>query len=175
MTNQNVQTNRHGPQNSYDLCLFCFVGFLFLLVSGKGCGLWALPGLFSYLFCDWHYLYQKPLVFSVSVLCIQIFNVKLILRPKHGLTQATYIVLWFTTSATEYLSMYVLVKFLFWIAVRPILAFCLMIFRLWFRCFECVLLSLLCLGLNVLGNCIDSWSLPSFLFYNKLEYWKLFY
>ena len=23
----------------FDLCLFCFVGFLFLLVSGKGCGL----------------------------------------------------------------------------------------------------------------------------------------
>ena len=24
----------------FDLCLFGFVGFLFLLVSGKGCGLW---------------------------------------------------------------------------------------------------------------------------------------
>ena len=23
----------------FDLCLFCFVGFLYLLVSGKGCGL----------------------------------------------------------------------------------------------------------------------------------------
>ena len=34
------------------LCLFGFVGFLFLLVSGKGCGMRyviaALPGLFSY-------------------------------------------------------------------------------------------------------------------------------
>ena len=29
----------------FDLCLFGFVGFLFLLGSGKGCGLWL-----------WHYL-----------------------------------------------------------------------------------------------------------------------
>ena len=56
----------------FNLCLFWFVGFLFLLGSGKGCCLWlwhsldfsltfldglllvfvALPGLFSYLFCD---------------------------------------------------------------------------------------------------------------------------
>ena len=36
----------------FDLRLFGFVCFLFLLVSGKGCGLQALPGLFSYLFCD---------------------------------------------------------------------------------------------------------------------------
>ena len=36
----------------FDLRLFDFVGFLFLLVSGKGCGfvIVALPGLFSYLF-----------------------------------------------------------------------------------------------------------------------------
>ena len=49
----------------FGLCLFRFVGFLFLLGSGKGCGLWlwhsldfsltffvivALPGLFSYPF-----------------------------------------------------------------------------------------------------------------------------
>ena len=34
------------------LCLFGFVGFLFLLVSGEGLGfvIVALPGLFSYLF-----------------------------------------------------------------------------------------------------------------------------
>ena len=33
----------------FDLYLFGFVGFLFLLVSGKGCGLWLWhsPGLFS--------------------------------------------------------------------------------------------------------------------------------
>ena len=29
----------------FDLCLFDFVGFLFLLVSGKGCGLWLLHSL----------------------------------------------------------------------------------------------------------------------------------
>ena len=36
----------------FDLCLFGFVGFLFLLGSGKGCGfvIVALAGLFSYLF-----------------------------------------------------------------------------------------------------------------------------
>ena len=36
----------------FDLSLFGFVGFLFLLGSGKGCGflIVALPGLFSYLF-----------------------------------------------------------------------------------------------------------------------------
>ena len=35
-----------------DLCLFGFVGFLFLLMSGKGVGFMivALPGFFSYLF-----------------------------------------------------------------------------------------------------------------------------
>ena len=37
-------------------------------------------------------------------------------------------------------------------------------FRLQCCCFKCVLLSLWCLGRKVLGNCIDSWSLPSFLF-----------
>ena len=29
----------------YDLCLFGFIGFLFLLVSGKGCGLWLWHSL----------------------------------------------------------------------------------------------------------------------------------
>ena len=29
----------------FDLCLFGFVGFLFLLVSGKGCGLWLWHSL----------------------------------------------------------------------------------------------------------------------------------
>ena len=46
----------------FDLCLFGFVGFLFLLVSGKGCGLClfvivALPGLFfSLIFFFLHYV-----------------------------------------------------------------------------------------------------------------------
>ena len=35
----------------FDLCLFGFVGFLFLLVSGKGCGLWLWHSLdFSLIF-----------------------------------------------------------------------------------------------------------------------------
>ena len=36
----------------FDSCLFGFIGFLFLLVSGKGCGLWLWHSLdfFSYLF-----------------------------------------------------------------------------------------------------------------------------
>ena len=38
----------------FDLCLFGFVGFLFLLVSGKGCGLWL-----------WHFL-----DFSLTFFCI---------------------------------------------------------------------------------------------------------
>ena len=37
----------------FDLCFFGFVGFLFLLGSGKGCVIVALPGLFSYLFFSW--------------------------------------------------------------------------------------------------------------------------
>ena len=41
--------------------------------------------------------------------------------------------------------------------------FLLVVFLLWCRCFKCVLLSPWCLGRKVLGNCIDSWSLPSFL------------
>ena len=36
----------------FDLCLFGFVGFLFLLGSGKGCGLWLWHSLdFSLTFC----------------------------------------------------------------------------------------------------------------------------
>ena len=40
----------------------------------------------------------------------------------------------------------------------------LVVFWLWCRCFKCVLLSLWCFGRKVSYNCIDSWSLPSFLF-----------
>ena len=38
----------------FDLCLFGFVGFLFLLVSGKGCGLWlwhSLDSSLTFFFC----------------------------------------------------------------------------------------------------------------------------
>ena len=40
----------------FDLCLFGFVGFLFLLASGKGCGLWL-----------WHSLH-----FSLTFFCTQV-------------------------------------------------------------------------------------------------------
>ena len=36
----------------FDLCLFWFVGFLFLLVSGKGCGLCGTSLTFLLPFCD---------------------------------------------------------------------------------------------------------------------------
>ena len=60
-----------------DLCLFGFVGFLFLLVSGKGCGLWLWHSLdfFSYLFfiyCVDLSLYVSHLFFwciGKAVLC----------------------------------------------------------------------------------------------------------
>ena len=49
----------------FDLCLFGFVGFLFLLVSGTGCGLWLWHSLdFSLTFCYFIWLwrsYLKPL------------------------------------------------------------------------------------------------------------------
>ena len=41
----------------FDLCLFGFVGFLFLLVSGRGCGLWLWHSLdFSLFFLSVIYL-----------------------------------------------------------------------------------------------------------------------
>ena len=59
-----------------DLCLFGFVGFLFLLISGNGCGLCsfllpffvivALPGLFSYLF--FYFKNQKVNTFKCQTL-----------------------------------------------------------------------------------------------------------
>ena len=61
--------------------------------------------------------------------------------------------------------------FFFWISVWPIFwerncpfGFALVVFWSWCRCFKCILLSLWYLGWKVLGNCIDSWSLPFFLF-----------
>ena len=61
--------------------------------------------------------------------------------------------------------------FLFWIAVWPVVwerncpfGFLLEVFWLWCLCFKCVIFSLCCLRRGVLDNCIDSWSLPSFLF-----------
>ena len=80
------------------------------------------------------------------------------------------LLLWFTILLIVCVCMYVLVKFIFWIAVWPIVwernrpfGFLLVVFWLWCRCFKCVLLSLWCLGRKVFGNYIDSWSFPSFL------------
>ena len=39
------ETTQNDPWGSFDLCLFGFVGFLFLLGSGKGCGLWLWHSL----------------------------------------------------------------------------------------------------------------------------------
>ena len=82
------------------------------------------------------------------------------------------LLLWFTNSVTICLCTYVLENFLFWIAPFGYLlgkklsfGFLLGVFWLWCRCFECVLLSLWCLGRKLLGNCIDSWSLPYFYSY----------
>ena len=49
----------------FDLCLFGFVSFLFLLVSG----IVALPGLFSYLFCDRHQIidYEQTVIINSFV------------------------------------------------------------------------------------------------------------
>ena len=44
----------------FDLCLFGFVGFLFLLVSGKGCGL-----------CLWHSLdFSLTFFLSENIQCL---------------------------------------------------------------------------------------------------------
>ena len=50
--------------------------------------------------------------------------------------------------------------------------FFLVVFWLWCRFFKCALLSPWCLGQKVLGNGIDSWLLPSFLFthWDKLDF-----
>ena len=63
------RANLSAFRTFFCLCLFRFVGFLFLLGSGKGCGLWhsldfsltffvivALPGLFSYVFFFFFFL-----------------------------------------------------------------------------------------------------------------------
>ena len=41
----------------FDLCLFVFVGFLFLLVSGKGCGFYGTPWTFLLFFYQLHQWY----------------------------------------------------------------------------------------------------------------------
>ena len=54
-----------------DLCLFGFVGFLFLLVSGKGCGLWLWHSLdFSLTFFFFIYFFVCCVVLSLCVPCL---------------------------------------------------------------------------------------------------------
>ena len=66
-----------------------------------------------------------------------------------------------------------LTSFLFWIAIWPLsesncpFGFLLVRFPLGSSYFVFVFLSLWCLWWEVWDNCIDSWSLPSFQFYNK--------
>ena len=53
----------------FDLCLFGFVGFLFLLVSGKGCGLWL-----------WHSLeFSLTLLFPYEILGYLVLNIEKII------------------------------------------------------------------------------------------------
>ena len=67
----------------------------------------GLSALLVKTFCAWHFIlntniliwltipYQEPFVFSVSVLCYQIFTLKLKLQPNICLTYAISIVKWF--------------------------------------------------------------------------------
>ena len=59
----------------FDLCLFRFVGFFFILVSGRGLRfvIVALPGLFSFLFFFGRALHPDWELSWVSVLKISIF------------------------------------------------------------------------------------------------------
>ena len=64
----------------FDLCLFGFVGFLFLLVSGKGCGLLVLLFVALWFILRGDLLYVFPCV--ILFLC---FSVLLVLRlPRLG-------------------------------------------------------------------------------------------
>ena len=54
----------------FDLCLFGFVDFFFLLVSGKGCGLWLWHSLdFSFTF-----FFDEKVCFAVTKLCSVTFR-----------------------------------------------------------------------------------------------------
>ena len=58
-----------------DLCLFGFVGFLFLLVSAKGCGLWL-----------WHSLDFSLTIFFICAACFVLicYSSLLLLVPRKG-------------------------------------------------------------------------------------------
>ena len=55
----------------FDLCLFGLIGFLFLLVSGKGCGLWLWHSLdFSLTLFHDEEQYIKPLRWKINQWCL---------------------------------------------------------------------------------------------------------
>ena len=58
----------------FDLCLFGFVGFLFLLGFGKGCGLWLWHSLdFSYLFFFCSFFPKQPGIYLLVLLLLSKF------------------------------------------------------------------------------------------------------
>ena len=56
----------------FDLCLFGFVGFLFLLVSGKGCGLWFWHSLDFSLTCFFFFFFFSSVTFTVSLFILHL-------------------------------------------------------------------------------------------------------
>ena len=130
----------------FDLCLFSFVGFIFLWVSGKSCDLfYVLPCIILFLIC---------------------FSVLLALRlPRLGKRE---LILELFIRLLD-LCLFGFVGFLFLLVYGKGCGLWLwhsLEFSLTF--FVIVALSGLSLTfffvLKVLGNCINSWSLPSFLF-----------
>ena len=54
----------------FNLCLFGFIGFLFLLVSGKGCGLWLWHFLDFSLTLFWPFMWESASFFWENLLDI---------------------------------------------------------------------------------------------------------
>ena len=95
---------------------------------------------------------ESPIFLILCVLCFQ---------------RQSFLYFYFTISITVFVcpgEFFILNSRLanFWERNCPF-GFLFVVFWLWCRCFKYVLLSLWWLGRRVLGHCIDSWSLPSFL------------
>ena len=54
----------------FDLCLFGFVGFLFLLVSGKGCGFWLFYEAFVVCLSVCHFVLVFFGLFSIAIISL---------------------------------------------------------------------------------------------------------
>ena len=74
----------------FDLCLFRFVGFLFLLGSGKGCGLWlwlsldfSLTFFFLYtrIWIGVFSLWSFPFAVVCVCVCVCVFRILLVFKP----------------------------------------------------------------------------------------------